>query len=368
MMSRYWAIISKGVKHFHPSYFAMVMATGIVSIAFEEMAFPAIARTLFVLNLVFYLVLCIVLVARIAFFRQDLVADLLTLRRTWLFLTFVVGTNTIGTQLLIFEQAATLATFLWLIALAAWVACIYSIIFNFASQPSKPLHEIVNGATLLVVVSTVSVALLAIRLLDIAATPPGYIYFAAAAFWILGFILYLFILPLVSYCLFCRHLALEDWDSPYWICMGAPAIITLAGAELVTHLPLLPSWEGTRDTVLWLTMFSWVVGTLWIPYQLIMDIRKFTHTGITGSTPVWVKTFPWCRLAFGRQHHVYDPPSWSRVFPMGMYAACTLSLAKAAGLQSLAVIPQYWAWFALLVWALTSIGAFRSIIHSFSSG
>src|SRR5687768_11023087 len=101
-MSRYKAIISKGVKNFHPSYFAMVMATGIVSIAFEAMAFPAIAKALFVLNLVFYLVLCIVLAARIAFFLPDLIADLLTLRRAWLFLTFVVGTNTIGTQLLIF--------------------------------------------------------------------------------------------------------------------------------------------------------------------------------------------------------------------------------------------------------------------------
>ena len=367
-MSRYRVIISKGVKNFHPSYFAMVMATGIVSIAFEAMAFPAIAKALFVLNLVFYLVLCIVLAARIAFFLPDLIADLLTLRRAWLFLTFVVGTNTIGTQLLIFEQAATLATLLWLIALVAWLACIYSIIFNFASQRSKPLHEIVNGATLLVVVSTVSVALLAIRLLDAAATPPGYTYFAAGAFWILGLILYLIIVPLVAYCLFFRRLAPQDWDSPYWICMGAAAIITLAGAELVTHLPVLPSWEGIRDTVLWLTILSWVVGTLWIPYQLVMDIRKFACTGTTGSMSVWVKTFPWCRLAFGREHCIYDPPSWSRVFPMGMYAACTLSLAKAAGLQSLAIIPHYWAWFALLVWALTSIGAFRSIIHTFCSG
>lgn len=367
-MSRYQAIISNGVKNFHPAYFALVMATGIVSIAFEAMAFYGIAKALFILNLVFYLILCIVLIARIAFFLPNLITDFLTLPRAWPFLTFVVGTNTVGTQLLIFQQAEGLATLLWLIALIAWLACIYFIVLNLVSLPRKPIHEIVNGATLLVVVSTVSVALLAIRLLHAAAMPPGSAYLAAGAFWVLGFILYLIIVPLVAYCLFFRRLEPEDWDAPYWICMGAAAIITLAGAEFVIRLPLMPAWEGIRETTLWITIFSWVIGTLWIPYQLIMDIRKFTRVGIAGPTPVWIKAFPWSRLAFGRQHHVYDPPSWSRVFPMGMYAACTLSLSKAAGLASLAVIPQYWAWFALLTWALTSIGALRTIVGPFSSG
>lgn len=365
-MSRYRAIISNGIKNFHPAYFAMVMATGIVSLAFEAMGFSIIAKVLFVLNLGIYLALCIVLVARMAFFLPDLKADFLKLQRAWLFLTFVVGTNTIGMQLFVFEHAAGLAASLWLVALVGWSICIYSVIVNLVSVRSKPIHEIVSGATLLVVVGTVSVALLATHLLEAIATPPDYAYVTVGAFWILGFTLYLVIVSLVTYCLFFRRFETVDWDAPYWICMGAAAIITLAGADFVTHLPLLPAWNGVRECALGMTMFAWVVGTLWIPYQVIMDIRKFTCVGITGPVPLCVKVFPWSRLALGRQYQVYDPPAWSRVFPMGMYTACTLALAKAAGDESLAIIPHYWGWFALLIWALTLMGALRSLIGAFS--
>ena len=364
-MSRYGAIITNGVKNFHPAYFAMVMATGIVSLAFEAMGFSIIAKALFVLNLVIYLALCTVLVARMAFFLPNLKADFLTLRGAWLFLTFVVGTNTIGMQLFVFEHATVLAASLWLVALIGWFVCIYSIVFNLVSARSKPIHEIVSGATLLVAVGTVSVALLATHLLEAIATPPGYAYLAVGAFWALGFILYLVIVSLVTYCLFFRRFELADWDAPYWICMGAAAIITLAGADFVTHLPLLPAWNGIRECASWMTLFAWIVGTLWIPYQMIMDIRKFTRVGLAGPVPLCVKVFPWSRLALGRQYQVYDPPAWSRVFPMGMYTACTLALAKAAGDESLAVIPHYWGWFALLIWALTLAGTLRSLIGAF---
>lgn len=366
-MSRYRDIISNGVRNFHPAYFAMVMATGIVSIAFEAMDFSVIAKVLFILNLGFYTVLCIVLIARMAFFLPDLMADFLALRRAWLFLTFVVGTNTVGMQLLVFQQAAGLATLLWLVALLGWIVCIYSIIINLVSERRKPIHEIVNGATLLVVVGTVSVALLAIHLLETIAAPPDYAYFAVGTFWILGFILYLIIVSLVTYCLFFRRFEPADWDAPYWICMGAAAIITLAGADLVSHVPTPGWWKSARETALGLTAFAWLIGTLWIPYQVIMDIRKFTRVGITGPVPLWVKAFPWFRLALGRPYHAYDPPAWSRVFPMGMYTACTLALTKAAGHESLAVIPYCWGWLALLIWALTLMGALRSVAGAFSS-
>lgn len=366
-MSRYRIIIGNGVKNFHPAYFAMVMATGIVSIAFEAMDFLAIARALFMLNLVFYTGLSIVLVARIAFFRRDLIADLKSLQRAWLFLTFVVGTNTVGMQLLVFQQAAGLAALLWLVALLGWFVCIYSITTNLLSARGKPVHEIVNGATLLIAVGTVSVALLGIRLLETIATPPDYAYFTVGAFWSLGFILYLLIVSSVTYCLLFRRFESADWDAPYWICMGAAAIVTLAGADFVTHLPAFAGWKNERETMLRLTELAWLIGTLWIPYQVIMDIRKFTRIGIAGPAPMWIKVFPWSRLALGRQCHVYDPPAWSRVFPMGMYTACTLALTKVTGYEPLAIIPYCWGWFALLIWGLTLVGTLRSLVSTFSS-
>jgi tellurite resistance protein TehA-like permease len=114
-----------------------------------------------------------------------------------------------------------------------------------------------------------------------------------------------------------------------------------------------------------MTFFAWVIGTCWIPYLLVMDILKLTHiSGSPGLAPLWIKIFPWSRLAFGRRYHLFNPPSWSRVFPMGMYAACMLSLAKASGYGFLEIISGYWGWFALLIWSLTLIGTLRSLISS----
>lgn len=359
------SFIRNGIKNFHPAYFDMVMATGIVSVAFKAMVFPRIAEILFGLNLVFYAVLCFMLIMRILRFRQGLLADLGVLRQNWLFLTFVVGSNTVGMQLVIFLQASSLAGMLWLVGLIAWLICAGFIILNLANTAAKPVGDSVNGAALLTVVSTVSVSLLGIRLLDSTAVDARYGYFAIWAFWATGIILYLFIARWIICRLFFRSFQISDWDASYWICMGAPAIIALAGSEFVLNMPTVSLSESMRAVTLWMTFFAWAVGTCWIPYLLVMDILKLTHVpGSPGSMPWWVRIFPWSRLAFDRQYHLSNPPSWSRVFPMGMYTACMLSLAKATGYGFLEIISGYWAWFALLIWSLTLIGMLRSLTFS----
>jgi tellurite resistance protein TehA-like permease len=363
---KWWAVtIRNVVKDFHPAYFAVVMATGIMSIAFDVMAFTGISQALFRLNLAFYPILCILLAARVLLFRSSLAADLKTLHRSWLFLTFVVGTNTFGMQLVIFQQATDAACALWLIALGGWFICIYFIFFNLIPLRKKPAYEIVNGATLLIIVSTVSVALLGVRLLGAAATQSGHAYIAAWALWASGFLMYLLIVPIVIYRLSFIRLDPVDWEAPYWICMGAPAIITLTGSEFVLyvpHMPDAPYLETVREMTFSLSILAWIIGTSWIPYQISMDIRQFIRINIAGSPPAWIKAFPWSRLAFGRRYHFYGPPSWSRVFPMGMYTACTLSLAKITGFGFLGTAPHYWGWFALLIWFLTLIGMVRSVL------
>ncbi len=341
------------------------MATGIVSIAFEMMDFPSVARLLFALNLLLYLILCAILVARVVFFLPKLMADFKTLQRAVLFLTFVVGTNTIGTQFIIFCQSTELAILLWFIAVVSWFVCIYFILLDFiAMQTILGILEIINGTTLLIVVSTVSVSILGMHLLDATGRHADYSYMVGL--WVLGFVLYLIIIAALIYRLFFGRFELKDWSAPYWICMGAAAIITLAGSGFITRMPELPAWEGIREAILCMTIFSWATGTLWIPYLLVMDARKFMRMDIATSVPIWIKIFPWSRLAFGRQHHIYEISSWSRVFPMGMYMASTLLLASATDFGSLAIISQYWGWLVLLMWSLTFIGMLRFIAFTFN--
>lgn len=135
--------------------------------------------------------------------------------------------------------------------------------------------------------------------------------------------------------------------------MGALAIITLAGSEFLAHLPH-SLYDDLGQMTLTISLLAWGLGTLWIPYLLVMDIQKFTR-GLD-SAKAWMKIFPWVRLACGGKYRVYSVDAWSRVFPAGMYAACTFSLARAGGYSFLESISFYWCWFALLVWLCTFIG------------
>ena len=79
------------IASLHPAYFAMVMATGIVSIAAQLLGMTAVAWLLFALNLVFYPALVALTIVRIARYRDRVVADLLDHGRSVGFFTTVAG-------------------------------------------------------------------------------------------------------------------------------------------------------------------------------------------------------------------------------------------------------------------------------------
>ncbi len=355
------------IRNLHPAHFAMVMATGIISLALQAMGYEQIAATFFILNLAAYVLMISLLALRALLFWPYVLGDLKTPSRTWTFLTFVIGTNTIGTQLISFLHAPLAAASLWILAFAAWVFCLYFIGLIPSVAKTKPIEEIIDGSTLLVAVSIESIALLGIRLLAAYGIQDNGILFALWLFWAIGLASYFLIMPLIIYRLLFRPLKPADWGGPYWICMGAAAIITLTGSEIFLFLPTTASWGNIRAATNLLTLFTWLIATGFIPFLIVMDIWKHTKINLSGPLPLWIRTFPWARLGFGRrgQAHFFDPPSWGRVFPMGMYAACTLDFAAVTGSGLLQIMPHYWIWCALIIWALTLTGAIRAAFASF---
>lgn len=71
-----WGSIRDGIKHLFPGYFALVMATGIVSIAAYLMGMRAIAWWMFRFNVLAYAGLWLLTLARGAWFGSLLLADL----------------------------------------------------------------------------------------------------------------------------------------------------------------------------------------------------------------------------------------------------------------------------------------------------
>jgi len=105
--------LKKRLGGLHPAYFALVMATGIVSIACYSFGLDALARALFFINMAAYGILWCLYLARAIFFPQQFAADWLSHKRGFGFFTTVAATNVMGSQFFLFDGNATIATGLW---------------------------------------------------------------------------------------------------------------------------------------------------------------------------------------------------------------------------------------------------------------
>src|SRR5688500_4365832 len=98
--------LSRGLAGLHPAYFAMVMATGIVSIAALLMDMRPVGLALFWLNVAVYLSLLMLYLARLTFHADRLLADLKDHNRGVGFFTMVAGTCVLGNQFVLIRGDA----------------------------------------------------------------------------------------------------------------------------------------------------------------------------------------------------------------------------------------------------------------------
>src|SRR5689334_8833094 len=99
----------------HPAYFALVMATGIVSIAAHLVGLRLVAVVLLFANPAFYLAIWALTAARVVRHRDRVVADFRHHGRAVGFFTTVAATCVLGSQLLVVGGRPTLALPLWLL-------------------------------------------------------------------------------------------------------------------------------------------------------------------------------------------------------------------------------------------------------------
>lgn len=110
-----------------PSYFGLVMATGIVSLAAHFLLKPWVAYVLFALNLVFYALLCGLTIWRALRYPRLFFADMTDHLRGPGFFTSVAGTSVLGAQCLILAKNTQVAFVLWGVAIVLWLILTYVI-------------------------------------------------------------------------------------------------------------------------------------------------------------------------------------------------------------------------------------------------
>jgi tellurite resistance protein TehA-like permease len=330
-----------GLAGMHPAYFAMVMATGIVSIASHLLGLTLVGRILFWLNILFYAVLWVLTILRCLRFPQRVQADLLHHGRSVGFFTMVAGTCVLGSQFLIIGKLWTIAWALWITGIVLWASLTYGIITALTVKQSKPgLAEGINGGWLLPVVAAQSVAVLGAQLTSgLAGIQANGLLFCLIV-WLGAGMLYIWIISLIFYRYTFFAISPSDLAPPYWINMGAVAISTLAGTMLLAAAPQSALLAELAPFIKGLTLLFWSTATWWIPMLVILGVWRHGY-----------RKFPLR----------YDPLYWGAVFPLGMYTACTYRLTKVIDVPTLSMIPRVFIYIALIAWGLTLFGLLRQL-------
>jgi tellurite resistance protein TehA-like permease len=163
----------------------------------------------------------------------------------------------------------------------------------------------------------------------------GYLLFGAFCLWLIGVMLYIWLIALIFYRMTFLPMSAAELAPPYWINMGAMAISVLAGVTLGSNahrfallIELLPFLKG-------MTLLFWATATWWLPLLVALGI--------------------WRHIA-KRYPLRYDHGYWGAVFPLGMYSVCTQRLGREFGLEFLIPLGVTFAWIALVAWLATAFG------------
>ncbi|UPK72223.1 tellurite resistance/C4-dicarboxylate transporter family protein [Chitinophaga filiformis] len=330
-------VMATSLENFFPGYFALVMATGIVSIGLFLWKYTLLAGIFLGLNVVFYAGLWVILILRIVKYPVIVWNDLHHPARGVTFLTLVAGNNVLGSQVAIIAGRMDIALIIWIVGFALWALILYTFfLVNILKEPKPELQQSISGAWLLIVVSTESVAVLGAV---IANSSPFHwlIAFISLCSYMTGGMFYFVLIGLILYRWLFFSMKAETLTPPYWINMGAVAIISLAGSRLVMYARTHEELSQWANFIQAFTMFFWAFASWWIPLLFLM----FAYRHFIARVPL-----------------KYDPQYWSMVFPLGMYGVCTFNYALITGFTFIKPISALFVILALMTWVIVLIGLF----------
>ncbi|MFI6880068.1 tellurite resistance/C4-dicarboxylate transporter family protein [Streptomyces sp. NPDC050400] len=304
-----------------PAAGAAVMATGIVSVGLHLTGHDVLSAVFLVLAAALWVLLA-----------ADFCFRLLRERDRWEreadtppAMTAVAATCVLGTRLSLLGWQG-LAEVLLVIAVVVWPGLLYVVVRHW--QPKMP------GGVFITCVATQALAVLGATLSAALGPARGdWLGYAAMTLFWLGLAIYA-----AAFSRFDLRQVLTG-SGDHWVAGGALAISALAAAKLVLAGRAGDLWNSDDTGVL-----RFMAGLL-----LTLDLSWYVVL---------------CGAELVRPRFRYDVRRWSTVFPMGMTAVATLTVATAVGVSWLRGPGQVLLWIAVAVWLVVATGTVRQVLRS----
>lgn len=326
--------LGERVRELAPACFAPVMATGIVSRAVAIEGARHLSWALFGLGLAGFAVLAVALVWRVVAHRPRVVADVDAPGRVFGFFTFVAGSEVLAARLAS-AGARALALALCLVAMVVWARLAVRVPRTLRRSAGAP--QAADGTWFLCAVGLQSTVVAGSALWHGPAAAR-----LLLGCWVAGVALYGAVLGVVGWRLRRHPVAPAALTPAYWVAMGACAISVLAGAQVVE--------------------LGWSPG----PHRVLVVALLVLWGWATLLLPVLVAAGFWRHV----RHRVpfrYEPALWCIVFPLGMYAVASHTLAGAAEAGPLGSVGDVLAWVAGGAWLLVTL-AMTGVLRRFTGG
>lgn len=326
-----------------PANFAMVMSTGIVSLALHLLGFPTAALVLFHINTALWLGLTCLFLLRAILYPADFFGDFANHNRGPGYLTIVAGTCILGNQFALLAGDMATAQSLLLLGFITWLFCLWGVFFALFTVENKPeIEHGINGAWLVATVSTQALVILGSLCLPLTTWNRELFGLLLLALFGLGLMLYIMVITLILYRFCYKKLSADQLSPTFWINAGAVAITTLAGSELILHARLSPLLTSVLPFIKGITLLAWGTATWWIIMLIMLGFWR--HIG---------QKYPFS----------YEVGYWGMVFPMGMYTVCTYTMAKALRVPELLLVPESFLGVAVVAWLCTFYGMGMNLLH-----
>jgi len=317
-----------------PDAFAVVMATGIVSVAAHDHAYPRIAIPLAVIASIAFVLLAAGLIVRVLARPASAFGEIRDPDVALRMFTFVAACAVLG---VVFVDHTAAVWVLGAAALAGWLVLVPLAIRDVRARPRAELRDHAHGAWLLPSVATAGLATTAA---DLAHT--GTLVVLGTLAWVLAIVVYVVGAWLIVWRALAAPFVPDEVTPDSWILMGALAIATLAGDHLLSATDRVGGLDWLAALLRPATLAVWILAALWIPLLLYAEVwRVDQRAGSLHFAGVW----------------------WSAVFPLGMFASASAATALTLHLRSLSTISLVFFWIAATVWLLVAVGQVHGLVR-----